>query len=495
MIVRINGKAIIFDNGNEVFEILRGEQIRLRANKRQGTFSFTELDSRKIVADLDFTSIYDDIGDAFASFQEAFDSLVDVVNFNSAGGVGSTAWGAITGALSVQTDLQNALNDKANASALPSFVVVKTLADLPTPAGGLIQLANNKTYIFQGLVNIGTNRLVCGVSNTLWGFDKSDDGVVYTGTASAILCTDKTLSIANLLFSNPAGSTLDVTNTTAYSFQARDCIFASGSAGAINGGNIVALNNNIFANTMSGGVTVQGTVNKLAFSNNFHEGLTGTGTLINIPSGSFKNIEVLSSNFTCGAGVTGLNIGALTYASISNEAGVINANAFDGVGTYVAGINTASDNNWLTVANTGIAPTTTSAECYMTANGTATNIGSTATYFKSAGTTSSSNLSRFSMPANNRLTYLGKKPTSRIVAVAGSISCSNSNQTLRVVISKNGVVVAKSEQEIRISTNNQSVPFIVQSYVDFVENDFIEVFVRNTSSTSSVTVEYLNITI
>lgn len=432
-----------------------------------------------------------------ANIQATVTSLSSVVNFNTAGGGagGSVAWGGITGTLSAQNDLQTALNLKANASALPTFVVVKSLADLPTPTGGLIQLANNKTYLFQGLVNIGTNRLVCGASNTLWGFDKSDDGIVYTGTASAILCTDKTLSIANLLFSNPTGSTLDITNTTAYSFQARDCIFASGSAGTVNGGNIVALNNNIFASTMSGGITVQGTVNKLAFSNNFHEGLTGTGTLINIPSGSFKNIELLSSNFTCGAGVTGLNIGSLAYTSTTNEAGVITGNAFDGAGVYVAGINTASDNNWLTIGNTGIAPTTTSAECYMTANVTATTLANITAYFKALGTTFSSNLSRFTMSANNRLTYTGKKPTSRIVAVAGSIACVSTNQTLRVIVAKNGAIVAKSEQEVRIGANNQAHPFMLQTYIDFVENDFIEVFVRNVSTTASVTVEYLNITI
>lgn len=41
-------------------------------------------------------------------------------NVISATGTVSTAWGAITGTLSNQTDLQDALNSKANTSAIPT---------------------------------------------------------------------------------------------------------------------------------------------------------------------------------------------------------------------------------------------------------------------------------------------------------------------------------------------------------------------------------------
>lgn len=48
----------------------------------------------------------------------------DVLVYNGANGGGAAAWGSITGTLSAQTDLQNALNAKAN----PSSAVAVTIA-------------------------------------------------------------------------------------------------------------------------------------------------------------------------------------------------------------------------------------------------------------------------------------------------------------------------------------------------------------------------------
>lgn len=371
-------------------------------------------------------------------------------------------------------------------------IIVKSLSDLPTPVGGIITLANNATYQFKGLVNIGTNQIQVSVSNTILGDDKSDDGIVYTGTGAAILCTNQTLSVVNILISCSLGTAFSVTNSTTFSLQIRECIFASGGFGTVTGGNIIAFTNNIFTSTMSSGMTVLGTCNKVAFSNNFHEGLTGSGTLISIPSGSFKNIEFLSSNLTVATGVIGINIGAITYTSITTEAGIILGNIFDGLGTFISGINSESNNNWLVLGNTGILPTTTRGKLFMIANATNTTITSTAAYVKMLGTTTSANLSRITMPTNNRLQFTGVQPTTLKLTAVGSITSASNNQTSRVVFFKNGVIISESEQEIRITNANESTQFSLCTYVNAVTNDFYEVFVRNVTSTGALRVEYLS---
>jgi len=110
-------------------------------------------------------------------------------------------WGDITGTLSNQTDLQNALNAKADLNS-PSFtgtptaptplsgdnstkiattafvnnitnivglVYVDELADLPTPIGGVITLAAYTAYYFTTTIDLLGSRLVLSDATVLLG--------------------------------------------------------------------------------------------------------------------------------------------------------------------------------------------------------------------------------------------------------------------------------------------------------------------------------------
>ena len=68
----------------------------------------------------------------------------------SAGGGGGAAWGAITGTLSAQTDLQTALNAKANTSSLATVATSGAYADLsgkPTIPTAVSQLTNDSAFV------------------------------------------------------------------------------------------------------------------------------------------------------------------------------------------------------------------------------------------------------------------------------------------------------------------------------------------------------------
>ena len=57
--------------------------------------------------------------------------------------------------------------------------LIKSLSDFPAPVLGVIDLVDNVDYEINGTVVIGTNQIRRGVSNKIFGLDKSSDKLVY----------------------------------------------------------------------------------------------------------------------------------------------------------------------------------------------------------------------------------------------------------------------------------------------------------------------------
>jgi hypothetical protein len=134
-------------------------------------------------------------------------------------------------------------------------------------------------------------------------------------------------------------------------------------------------------------------------------------------------------------------------------------------------------------------------EMYMIANATATTISSTASYTKVLGTTTSGVLSGFTMPSNNRLTYTGTTTLNFRVNVAAACTFGNNNQVYRISVFKNGVLVASSEMQQSNTATGENKSSPCQCAVSLATNDFIEVFIRNTTATNNITVSFLNVII
>lgn len=100
---------------------------------------------------------------------------------------------------------------------IPKNKNVTKLSDFPSPVGGVITLEDNVTYRIKGLINIGTNYIVAGVSNTIYGNDKSDDGIICSSTSPAIQVTNKTLSINSITVVSTSSPIFNITNSLLYS--------------------------------------------------------------------------------------------------------------------------------------------------------------------------------------------------------------------------------------------------------------------------------------
>lgn len=133
-------------------------------------------------------------------------------------------------------------------------------------------------------------------------------------------------------------------------------------------------------------------------------------------------------------------------------------------------------------------------EVYMVGNTTATAITNTANYFKVAGTTIIGNNMGFDNGGgiSNRLRYTGAVTRMFHIAVSFSFSTASNSQNVEFAVAKNGVRIDSSVQETKTGTAGDVQSTALHVVATLATNDYLEVFCRNLSTASNVTVKNLN---
>jgi hypothetical protein len=272
---------------------------------------------------------------------------------------GTTWAGGVSGVNYLFRDIQN---NQATGTFLPNLqtvysasgvniTLIKSLSDFPTPVGGNITLVANTAYQINGSVNIGTNTITFNSSNIIYGIDKSSDKLIYTGTSTMLINSNKDCSISNITLtaSTAGGSVFGFTGTT-NKIEIKENIFGGNiSLGTINGGDVLIFRNN-YLTLNSAGITVQGTYDKVIIADNIFDNNSSTITCVTIPSGVFGSILISRNEFDIASTQTGLNVNT----GITITSGILSSNIFIGVGTKITGF-THTTTNWLFIGNQGIA--------------------------------------------------------------------------------------------------------------------------------------------
>lgn len=122
----------------------------------------------------------------------------------------------------------------------------------------------------------------------------------------------------------------------------------------------------------------------------------------------------------------------------------------------------------------------------------ATDIDTPGTYVKGACQTAAGQLHDMTMPADNRLQYIGVPERHFHFIATISLICGGINQVIGVKFAKNGAVIDASVSRRKIGTGTDIGALTIQAEVNMVTNDYIELWVTNETSTNSVTlVEFL----
>lgn len=363
------------------------------------------------------------------------------------------------------------------------FVFVNSKTDLPTAISGVITLLDNVTYYFTSLVDLTGDRLVGGINTTILGASSENCIIKSTGLSSstALITSVYSLPIRNITITHGTALNLDGDGVTTaldwFGVNFTDCAIV----GTIKDYTNFVMSDSAFLN--SGNLTFDGTIGTIGMSNCLFDCNTGSTALI-LPSTLIvsRRFRVIYSSFVVLSGETGVNVNA--SATISNERYILDTVNFSGGGTYTSGV-TYTDNKALFVNCVGITNTSTKGYMYMLNNATDTTIGvpNTNVWVKVAGTTTSGTNSKFTH-TTNRLTYNGAFTNSFLVTLNATVRSAVSNQSISIGVAKNGVIIDESEGIIRTATSNVEHGGSTQAVLEMLANDYIELFVRNTSSTN-----------
>jgi len=231
---------------------------------------------------------------------------------------------------------------------------------------------------------------------------------------------------------------------------------------------------------------------------NFLNGLGVTGTISQV--GDVTGVPVLDisgvNNY-----IRNLEEGSGISLNLSAEDGIEIAHNFtiDSVGEPIVQNGGAASPTFVSIeGGAGIAATTTGtrvvisstetlsfASVSMAGNSTATTIASTATPVKAAGTFVVGDVSsNFTGATSGRITHTGPQSRHVINALVTLDAASGSNHLLSIFIAVNGVIVSTKMTD----TVSSGLPRAIATFANIVldTDDYVEIFVRNESTTTSV---------
>jgi len=252
-----------------------------------------------------------------------------------------------------------------------------------------------------------------------------------------------------------AGGYLDyVVNGTNYKIAYTDFVTNLGVSGSI---------------VQDGAVTgaaildTQGTVNNIRNLEN------GSGIVANV---SPENGVILAHNFTQDA--TGAAIFLNTTADSPTFASLVAGN----------GIDITSTDDYVTITQVGVAEY---ANVNMHGNSTETVITSTATPVKVAGTFTVGDEAGYTGDTTGKITHTGSTARHIINAIVSMTVASGTNHTVSMYIALNGTVIPSSKTTTTTS-NGLYRSLATFANLELDEGDYVEIFVRNESTTDNLIV-------
>ncbi len=381
-----------------------------------------------------------------------------------ANGAGSGAWSDLIASVSPTNE-----------------VIVNSLSDLPTPSGGIIALADNTRYVF-GTSLTFTDRIVCGAGTALQGLSSFITTLTYTGTG-IFITTGGALTIKDLSFNCATGDFFAQLSGHNFNFTNIQVV-ACNNLGTITDSLGFQIMDALFSNVAVNGFTLSGNNAFAIFQTNI--ATINGGAFLDLGSSTINAFSVTDSSVNLGVGtnfISGLpasgNVAAGSLATLLN-------NRITGSGTALSGV-TEDDAQWQFSLNNVISDTRPDGLAYLSSPQTVT-ISAASTPVIIGGTWTEETSSQMTITAGGRITYDGVKPAKLPIDISLTLNpVSGSNKDLVGYVAINGVVDLNSAQTVRV---NSGTPMTVSLHWQhtFQPNDYVEVFVANTTDTVNIEV-------
>ena len=110
------------------------------------------------------------------------------------------------------------------------------------------------------------------------------------------------------------------------------------------------------------------------------------------------------------------------------------------------------------------------------------------------GSTIAPRLFDFDMPEPGRLRYIGDDPVVTNCAASLTLQTAGNNKICNIYFAKNGQIATASRVEIRTALGADERSATALFLCEFEKNDFMEIFVENTTDDSNITVNSMTVT-
>lgn len=378
-----------------------------------------------------------------------------------------------------------------------NITVINNKHDLPRASSGVITIPRNYKMLVTNEVDLEGDRLVFDGDAALHGFSSETSKLLSTGlSGNPMVTATNTLSVQNITFEHDQQVLdIDCSGSTSANFDWKSVNFND----CPNIGTIANVDNFIYkdgALLSSANLNFDGTFNTIAFEGSLFIN-NGSGDTIVFGSGATINRRfrtIYSVMVNTNTGTTLLNVP--TGVTIPTQGYILDTVDFSGGGGYLEGY-TSLDEETKFVNNTGIDNTRSNGIMYFSGtNTTVTTISSTGTYVKISGDTIPNGVNSKFSHSTNRLTYTGRVNDLFKVHVTLSATAGNNNDIkFGVYSSKLGAVADQSEVLFTTDGTGKAQNVSTQLVLRMEENDFIEIWCANDTSTTDITVERMNVSV
>ena len=372
---------------------------------------------------------------------------------------------------------------------------INTLDDFPEAINGVISLADDTAYIISGYIDLLGSRLVCGTNTAILGTTSETSFLTSSGLNGAfpLIYSNHTLPIQNITFINVQRG-IEIDGTGIMIPVAIDwlCVNFTNvpTIGTVKNATNFIFSSGSFLNSQN--LSFDGTIGTVGFNNSLFVGNGSPGNIFNILDTCIitRRFRIIYSSLVCFGSTVGLNFSVL--ATVPVEGYILDTINFSGGGTYLTGVDDNSNSTLFTHC-VGITNTSVYGQLYMRNNPTQTPIANTNDFFKVLGTTTPSPDNEKYIATNNRLT--NDAVVERRYFMIATLSFNSGTNNIVEFAFYDSTLGDIRLPSITASTANasgraESVTITCSSKQK--QGDYIEIFVRNTSSTTAVTVTDMN---
>lgn len=368
------------------------------------------------------------------------------------------------------------------AAAFPaSVLVVRALADLPAPAGGVITLPANTTVLVFGQVSLGANAIAYSEGTVLRGIaggsliSSSTGGVVRANNVDSAVIMREISIIAT------AGPCLALTGTDEHQLNLFFVGLFGAAIGTISGFDVQSFKDCFFS--CADGIILTGTPNKIFLSQCPFYGITAGNAAITLAAElDARRLDMVQCFFKHAA--AGVPLRAVAGYTVGY--GRVSGTMMDGPTAMLEGISPA-DINWWFRENDLVQNSRVAGQSFLTDPAT-TVITTQGVFVPVTGPFTVTELTqRLVLNGTNELEYIGVDPVLISFNAAFSVDPSNNNQ-LAFRASKNGVTLERSETIVEQGAGPGSSPRTgaVVCLIEMMPGDRVGLSVANLSSTADV---------